>query len=142
MSSLPKGAARPRGKGMSSVVLDASALLAVTFAEEGCDLVLPRLPGALLSAVNLAEVLTRAVDRGMPLEAAESEIKDLPVRVIPFVAEQASLAAGLRPATAAFGLSLGDRACLALAKARGACVLTADRRWRDVAVGVEVLLIR
>ncbi len=127
---------------MNSLVLDASAVLAVLFAEKGTDVVIPRLPGSLLSCVNLAEVTTRAIDYGKPLEDTLREIARLPLRVVDYDAGQAHITASLRPATKALGLSLGDRACLALALARQATVLTGDREWRKLNIGVEVLLFR
>jgi PIN domain nuclease of toxin-antitoxin system len=127
---------------VSSVVLDASAVLAVIFAETGAEVVIPRLPGALLSAVNLAEVVGKSLESGLPLETARREIERLPLQVIPLAEEQAYLAASLRPATLAAGLSLADRACLALARMRQAVALTADRQWKAIEIGVEVVLIR
>jgi ribonuclease VapC len=127
---------------MNSLVLDASAVLAVIFAEKGAEKVIPRLPGALLSCVNLAEVTSRAIDDGKPLDDTIREIARLPLRVIEYDAGQAHITASLRPATKALGLSLGDRSCLALALARQAAVLTADREWRKLQLGVEVILIR
>ena len=127
---------------MSSLVLDASAVLAVMFAEKGADTVIPRLPGALLSCVNLAEVTSRALDNGKPLEDTIREIARLPLRLINYDAGQAHITASLRPTTKALGLSLGDRACLALALARQAPVLTGDRDWRKLQLGVEIILFR
>jgi ribonuclease VapC len=127
---------------VSSLVLDASAILAVLFAERGADAVIPQLPGAFLSCVNLAEVTTRALDRGKPLEDALREIARLPIRVVDFDAGHAHITASLRPATKGLGLSLGDRACLALGLARQAPVLTGDREWRKLKIGVEVKLFR
>jgi PIN domain nuclease of toxin-antitoxin system len=127
---------------MSGLVLDASALLAVIFAEVGADAVIPRLPGALFSCVNLTEVATRALDLGKPLEDTAREIGLLPLRVAPYDAVQAYVAARLRPAARPLGLSLGDRACLALAISRNAAVLTGDRNWRMLDVSVEILVFR
>jgi ribonuclease VapC len=127
---------------VSSLVLDASAVLAVILAETGADAVIPRLPGAFLSCVNLAEVATRALDLGKPLEDTVREIGRLPLRVVPYDAEQAHITASLRPASKPLGLSLGDRACLALAMSRQASVLTGDRNWLKAEFGVDVIVFR
>jgi len=127
---------------VSSIVLDASAVLAVLFAEKGADAVIPRLPGAFLSCVNLAEVTSRAIDCGKSLEDTIAEIARLPLRVVEYDAGQAHITASLRAATKPFGLSLGDRACLALGLARQATVLTGDRDWRKLKIGVEITLFR
>jgi ribonuclease VapC len=128
---------------VSNLVLDASAVLAVLFAEKGADTVVARLPGALLSCVNLAEVTTRALDNGKPLDDTIREVSRLPLRLVEYDAGQAHITASLRPATKSLGLSLGDRACLALALARQAPVLTGDRDWRKLQqIGVEVILFR
>jgi PIN domain nuclease of toxin-antitoxin system len=125
-----------------NVVLDASAVLAVAFAEPGAEIVIPRLPFALLSAVNLAEATTRAVDRGKPLADVQESLATLPIAVVPFDADQAYAASSLRPLTRLLGLSLGDRACLALASLRQLPVLTADRSWAAVDLAVSVEFIR
>lgn len=97
---------------------------------------------ALLSAVNLVEVATRLLDVG----ASATEIEGLPERlrceVVPFDEELALGAGLLRVRTRHLGLSVGDRACLALAQREGLPVLTADRAWAKLDVGVEVVLIR
>jgi ribonuclease VapC len=127
---------------VSRAVLDASALLALLFKEPGGEKVMARLPGSMLSAVNLSEVVTKSVDLGMTLEEARLVTAGLPCQVVPFDGEQAYLAGALRPATRPFGLSLGDRACLALGLRSGCAVVTADRRWAECAVGVEIIPIR
>jgi ribonuclease VapC len=127
---------------VSDLVLDASAVLAVIFAEKGADFVIPRLPGALLSCITLAEVTSRALENGKPLEDASREIARLPLRLVEYDAGQAHITANLRPATKALGLSLGDRACLALGVSRKVKVLTGNRDWRKLKLDVEILLFR
>lgn len=127
---------------MADIVLDASAVLALLHREVGADIVLRHLDDALVSAVNLAELGARLADHGMP----EAEIKEVAeavgLEIAPFDESQAYASAFLRSATRAKGLSLGDRACLALAKARGVPALTADRAWAELDLGVDVRLIR
>jgi len=125
-----------------SVVLDASALLALLRDEEGAAMVAEALEqgGVLMSAVNWAETLSRLSDYGQDLDGFV-EYADVLV-LEPFDQIQAEASARLRVTTRKAGLSLGDRACLALAKTRGLAVLTADRGWTGVALGVEIRLIR
>ena len=127
---------------MAEVVLDASAMLAVILGEPGADAVRSHLDGAIIGAVNLAEVVAKLIDRGAAFSEAEALIADLPVAPVVFDADQAWSSGFLRAATRKRGLSLGDRSCLALAKVRGAPALTADRAWAEVDTGVEVRLIR
>lgn len=127
---------------MAERVLDASAVLAFLRAEAGGDLVGPLMDVSLLGAVNLTEVATRLLDLG----ASAADIDGLPERlrcqVIPFDADLALRAGLLRVQTRHLGLSVGDRACLALAQRDGLPAFTADRAWAKLDVGVEVVLIR
>lgn len=129
---------------MTIAVLDASAVLALLFGEIGADAVRPRVRGGLISTVNLAEVLAKLVDKGVPAEEAARAIDMLGMEAVPLSVEQAQLSAALRPITRAAGLSLGDRACLALARERGLPAVTAERRWPEVAelAGVIVEVTR
>ena len=127
---------------MSRVVLDASALLAVLLQERGGEKVERYLTSAMISTVNLSEVVATAVERGLMLESVMPGLTRLSLEVIPFDAEQAYLAASLRPATRKLRLSLGDRACLALGLKKGLPVLTADKLWATADVGVQVEVIR
>jgi PIN domain nuclease of toxin-antitoxin system len=114
-------------------VLDASALLALLQDEPGAELVADLLPGGIISAVNLSEVVAKLTDRGMPGEAARAALEGLPIVVHPFDRESAYQAGALRPTTRTVGLSLGDRACLALAIHLDATAVTADRAWASLA---------
>ncbi len=129
---------------MSEGVLDSSAVLALILEEPGAELVEGYLPGARISAVNVGEVVAKLHDLGAPADIIEQIVAGLQIRVHAHDRE-ASLASGhLRPDTRAAGLSLGDRACLALAKALDLPAVTADRNWPKVArrAGVRVELIR
>ena len=127
---------------MNSVVLDASAILALMYQEPGGQTVPGYLPGSVLSTVNLSEVVTKSVDAGMTLEEANMALSGFPFEIVAFDAEQAYLAASLRPATKSQGLSFGDRACLALGLKMGLPVLTAERKWEACDVGVTIVRIR
>lgn len=129
-------------------VLDASALLAHLRDEPGADVVAEAIAsGAVISTVNLAEVFSRAADRGeepakLAAELTQSGLLDGAITVEPFTAADAIDAGRLRPLTRDAGLSLGDRACLALARRLDAPALTADTDWQGVDHGVELRPIR
>ena len=127
---------------MAKVVIDASALLAYVNGEPGADKVEAVLGEAMISAVNLAEAATKlALKRGMP-DRTLAEFTEAELAVIAFDRSLAEATGALAVLTRAAGLSLGDRACLALAKREGAIALTADNAWSKVRVGVDVRLIR
>ena len=129
--------AEPRG-----AVLDASALLALLNDEPGADVVARTVPHGVVCAVNHSEVVAKLSEAGLPDSDIVAALGGLGLEVVPFD-EALSLAAGLlRTVTAHLGLSLGDRACLALAQARGLPALTADRVWLDLDLEVEVRAIR
>lgn len=123
-------------------VLDASAFLAFLFHEPGWDLVAARIGSSCISAVNLSEVIGKFVARGVSAELVMDRIRASTVEVVSFSATGAELAASLIPLSRSLGLSLADRACLALAIARDLPVLTADRAWATLDIGVSVHLIR
>jgi ribonuclease VapC len=126
-----------------SVVLDASAILAIVNAEPGADIVRASLAGAIMSAVNYSEVLKKTIERGGTGEAAASFVRGLSVAVIPFDEALAALSADLYPQTKQHGLSLADRACLALGIQRGATVFTADSNWKRLSLpSLKVKVIR
>ncbi len=124
-----------------SVVLDASAVLAALWREPGADRVEAALNDAQISAVNLSELVAKLVDRGATAQNVRDILAGIGAQVVDFTAEQAVNAGLIRHQTKALGLSLGDRACLALARLNGATVLTADRVWahRDLGVDIEVI---
>ena len=127
---------------MAEVVLDASALLALMRAEEGADRVASVIDHAVIGAVNLAEVTSKLVREQIAIEVVREWVDALELDVRAFDRELAHAAGALLPATRPRGLSLGDRACLALARALGAPALTMDRAWRGVDVGVAIEVIR
>ena len=126
----------------AGLLLDSSAVLALLFAETGGDHVAAVLPGAAISSVNLSEVVAKMHDRGLGPELVAANLSDLELTVIPFDRAMAERAGALREPTRANGLSLGDRACLATAEACGRSVLTADRAWQTVDVGVVIAQLR
>lgn len=127
---------------MGRVVIDASALLAYVNGEPGADKVEAVLGEAMISAVNLAEAATKlALKRGMP-DRTLTEFTEAELTVVDFDRPLAEATGALAVLTRAQGLSLGDRACLALAKREGAVAMTADHAWSKVKAGVDVRLIR
>jgi ribonuclease VapC len=131
-----------------TLILDASALLAYLRGEPGADVVAEAIAGGVvISTVNLAEVFSRSADRGadpakLAAKLTQSGLLDGAITVEPFTATDAIDVGRLRPLTRDAGLSLGDRACLALARRLGAPVLTADTAWQGAAHGAELRPIR
>jgi|SRR5579871_716077 len=128
---------------MNSIVMDASALLAVLNCEHGAEKLTPELLStATCSTVNLAEVQGKLVARGLsPRDAWEATLS--PIREpSAFTAEHARTAGSLIAETRPLGLSLGDRACLALGLALKAPVYTADRSWRKLKLGIQIHVLR
>ena len=127
---------------MTSWVLDSSAVLASLRGEPGGEVAEAAFSDSLISTVNLCEVVTVLIDRGIAEEDAVALARGQDYAVAEFD-EGLGLGAGvLRAATRHLGLSLGDRACLALARRERLPVLTADRAWAGLDIGVEIRLIR
>ena len=122
-------------------IADSSAILALLKQEPFDKLDARRLFRATISAVNLSEVLERLCAGGLSESEADEAVAALNLRVADFDEAQARLAAHLRPRTRRAGLSLGDRACLALGLHLGRPVITADRVWTSLDIGVEVVVI-
>lgn len=127
----------------SGTLLDASALLALIFKEPGHERVAEALPAAI-SVVNLAEVVSKLRDRGVPSDEAAAIHLEAGLDVIPFGVEAALRAGLLRDLTRPHGLSLGDRSCLATAQLEDFTVLTADAAWASLApeLGLAIANIR
>ena len=129
---------------MAAVVLDSSAVLAVINQEPGMDIVLhAMLAGeAIISAVNVAEIIAKLVDWGASPAAARAAFGRLSLETPAVDAALAIRSGELRAGTRSAGLSLGDRMCLALAEREGCPALTADRIWASLNIGVAVEVIR
>jgi ribonuclease VapC len=129
---------------MTSIVLDASALLAMLHDEPGGDKVVDVLTGSHMSVVNLAEVTSHFVHNDMPPEEVDAMLHPLPIALVDADAELARVAGHLRAVTSKAGLSLGDRFCLALAMREGLPAWTADKQWASVAkeIGINLVVIR
>ncbi|MBN1191165.1 MAG: type II toxin-antitoxin system VapC family toxin [Dehalococcoidales bacterium] len=127
---------------MAEAVLDASALLALLNSEPGADMVAEVLPGSIISAVNLSEVVAKLIDAGIPQEIVRQVIEPLGLEIEPFDEKQAYLAGFLRSETRDAGISLGDRACLSLGKTLGLDIYTADKSWKAFSIGINIRTIR
>jgi len=123
-------------------VLDASALLALLAEEPGADEVEALLDGAVMSAVNLSEVLQKSEQHGIDTEGLEFDLEALGLELSHFDVPQARAAAEIWARAPRAGLSLGDRACLALSDTIGGTAVTTDRRWSGPKHGVRVRVLR
>lgn len=127
------------------MVLDASALLAYLRREKGAPKVREAIKrGCAASLVNVAEVLSKVAERGENPERTLKELRDLgpALKIVKPTEDDAVAIARLRPRTKDAGLSLGDRACIALAQRLGVPAMTADREWARADLDIEVVLIR
>lgn len=119
---------------MTSVVMDASAVLALVRDEPGADKVAPHVGRAAISAVNLQEVVKELLLSGLDAATIRELLDELRLNIRAHDADAAYAAAGLHAQTREFGRGLGDRSCLALAMQLGVPALTADREWKKVKV--------
>jgi PIN domain nuclease of toxin-antitoxin system len=127
---------------MKRYILDSSAIMAVINQEPGREKVEPLLTMSLMSSVNMSEIIGRMVLRGASAADAHENIFHLVPYIIPFDEELAVMAGGLIIQTKSFGLSLGDRACLATAQKLGVEVVTADKQWAKLDLLVKIRFIR
>ena len=127
---------------MNEYVLDASALLTILNQEPGKERVEAILGQATVSTVNIAETIGKLLDAGMTGADARASVELLHLEVIDFDMEMARIAGSLKQSTKKLGLSLGDRCCLALGIVRGSIVVTADRLWSRLRLGIQVEVLR
>jgi PIN domain nuclease of toxin-antitoxin system len=128
---------------MNEVVFDASAILALLQQEPGAEKLTDEIRiNAVASTVNLAEVQSKLVKKGVPPESAWDDTLSSIAEVEPFTSRQANIAGSLITKTEKYGLSLGDRSCLALAIALKAPVYTTEQIWKNLKVGVPIHVIR
>lgn len=125
-----------------TTVLDASALLCFLQSEPGADSVDTALPEAVISSVNWSEVMQKTLAAGVDVEGLSDDLAALGLKVLPFIVEEAEIAAQLWQTTRQYGLSLGDRACLALAIRLNAPVQTTDQIWSALNLQVVVHNVR
>ena len=128
---------------MSSIVLDASVVLAIVHQEPGSEKLTPDLlTGSAISTVNLAEAQSKLVISGWNAHEAWLDATSPVSEIVPFTASHARTAANLVSQTRSLGLSLGDGACLALALEMKAPVYTADRSWKKLKLAIRIHIIR
>jgi ribonuclease VapC len=127
---------------MTATVFDSSALLALIQNERGAEKVRSLVSECIMGSVNFAEVVSTMNHDGYEADQIEQILGEYNISVIPFDQVQATAAGNMRRSTRHLGLSLGDRACLALALQKKLPVLTADRAWAGVDVGVRIELVR
>lgn len=124
------------------IILDASSVLAFLQNELGAEQVRLALPKSLMGAVNWSEVMQKSQQRKVPVLGMQKDFELAGVIFMPFTIKHAEIAAQLWDKTRSLGLSLGDRACLALALERQLPVLTADRAWSQLDLGLDIQVIR
>jgi ribonuclease VapC len=129
---------------VSALILDSSVVLAAILGERGGDDVFDRLDEAAMSTVNVAEVYSYAAINSLSTLAIDAFFEETGIEIVPFSQAQALVAGRIAAITRTFGLSLGDRSCLALAIARDAEVLTADHPWEKIAgaLGLTITMLR
>jgi PIN domain nuclease of toxin-antitoxin system len=130
---------------VNRIVLDTSALLAILNEETGAEIFTQQfelLSNATMSAVNISEAYGKLLGRGIKAEDAWEAVTAPVLEIVDFDTEQAKIAGWLQPQTRSLGLSLGDRACLALGMALKAPVYTADRAWKKLRLEVSIQVIR
>ena len=127
---------------MSAIVFDSSVVIAILMQERGFESAEGLLSEALISTVNLAEVATYLARNSVPKETIQEVLASFPIQVIPFEETLAIQTGCLYPSCKHLGLSLGDRACLALAISRKLPVLTADQVWSKLDLGIPIQVLR
>lgn len=127
---------------MSEYVLDASSILALLNQETGYERVSQIISDSVISTVNLSEVIAKLTEVNIPDKEVSLVLSYLKLEVIPFDEVLALSCGKLRPLTRHLGLSLGDRACLALAQHLNCTAVTADKAWTQLNIGISVELIR
>jgi ribonuclease VapC len=126
------------------VVLDASAVLAYLQDESGSEKVEAVLSGgkAIMSAVNYAEVVGKLLESGLPESSVKIVMENLEIIIEPLDDKQAWKTGMLRMSTSEFGLSLGGRACLALAHVKKLPIITADKQWDKLKTDIKIIQLR
>jgi ribonuclease VapC len=123
-------------------VLDSSAMLAVLQLEPGGDVVADAIENAVMSAVNVSEVVGALSRKGMPVSEAVRAMRIFQLQIEPFDEFAGYAAAALLKPTSPYGLSLGDRACLALGQRLSFPIMTGDKVWAKLDLGIELKMIR
>ncbi|HJD59317.1 MAG TPA: type II toxin-antitoxin system VapC family toxin [Rickettsia endosymbiont of Omalisus fontisbellaquei] len=128
---------------MSKIIFDASALIALFAKEDGYQLIKKHMRDGVISSVNIAEVYKYCIEKqGLTEETAKILIKLSDIKIIDFCPEQALISANIINKTKIYGLSLGDRACIALAIFKNYPILTCDKVWQKLDLGIKFIMAR
>jgi PIN domain nuclease of toxin-antitoxin system len=128
---------------MSKIVFDASALIALFAKETGYEFIKKHMKEGIISSVNIAEAYKYCIEtQGLTEDEAKNLIKLSDIKIIEFTNEQALISAGLIKKTKQYGLSLGDRACIALAIDGKHSIITCDKIWQQIDVGIKFIMAR
>ena len=128
---------------MARAVFDASAVIALLRDEPGAEMIAGYAGDALISTVNLQEVVKALLVRGFTLDIARTMIEALHLEVRSHEIEDAYAAAALEPATRVIGRGIGDRTCMALAISAQVPAITTDQEWSRLAIaGLTVIRAR
>lgn len=128
---------------MTKIIFDASAIIALFAKEKGYETIKAYLKDAVISSVNVAEVYKYCLEiQNLTSEEAENLFIILGIKIINFTNQQALITAKLLNKTKSYGLSLGDRACIALAMIENSPVITCDSIWKKIDVNVEFIIAR
>lgn len=125
-----------------TLVFDTSTVIAVMRRETGADRIAELFAGGAMSSVNFAELVAQGVRRGVSAEDVTNDFTQLKLVVHAFDLEDATLTGALIAVTRPFGLSLGDRACLALAKRLNGTAVTANHAWAKLDLGIPIDVFR
>jgi len=128
---------------MSKVVFDSSALIALFAKENGYQLIKTHMKDGIISSVNIAEVYKYCIEtQNLTEEEAKTLIQLSDIKIIDFCSQQALISAKIIHDTKLYGLSLGDRACIALAILKKCPILTCDKIWKKLDLNVEFIMAR
>lgn len=128
---------------LDNIIFDTSAILALINLEKGHDTVRPVLDRAIMSTVNVAEVAKFLIEKeSYTRENVSSLIESTLYDIIPFTTSQAITSAEIIKETRPYGLSLGDRACIALSMETGYPIYTADRIWEKLSMNLDIVFVR
>jgi PIN domain nuclease of toxin-antitoxin system len=128
---------------MSKIVFDASTLIALFAKEKGYEFIKKHMKDAIISSVNIAEVYKYCIEtQDLSEDEAKKLVKLSDIKIIEFTGEQALISASLVNKTKQYGLSLGDRACIALGISRSHDIITCDQIWHKLDVGVKIMMAR
>ncbi|MEY4464195.1 MAG: hypothetical protein RLZZ81_1166 [Pseudomonadota bacterium] len=128
---------------MSKIIFDASALIALFAKEDGYQLIKKYMRDGVISSVNIAEVYKYCIEKqGLTEETAKILIKLSDIKIIDFCPDQALISANIIHKTKIYGLSLGDRACIALAIFKNYPILTCDTIWQKLDLDIQFTMAR